>query len=222
VSEDGEIAEVAGEAGERLGLFRPLTRLFRRPLRGAEIGEDEYYVWGSGYQRLSGSDRARLFGGRAYEPPPPDPAEQLYGYQTVYKYHGLGPDELLPKAPADGEEMRRLIVDNRAAGNSRASVHASGDEDSPFVTVTKDRVDPVHPPGKGRTSYPLRSEFRVPSEMLFNPPRPGYGQLFREDGERYFLGTNLQDYKINESVNPFWATKNDKFSDWWSDNPYDA
>lgn len=206
MSEDGAIAEV-GEAGARLGLFRPLARLFRRP---AEAGEQEWaYDASNGlyYRRGYGYDTSYL--DYAKDPPPPDPTMRTPGYTTVYRYHGVDKDALMPKYPAKDRTIGTWTVADREAGNVAAARHAMGDENSPFVTVTTDRVDPADPPGKGRNSELLVSTFRVPDERLFNPAGATY-KVFSprlpestEAGERYFLGNDLLVYKVDERVNPF-------------------
>lgn len=206
MSEDGEIAEVAGEAGAKLGLFRGLAGLFRRPA----AAEDEWV-----YDATNGTYLRRGYGydpsylDYAKEPPPPDPTMQAPGYTTVYRYHGLDKDALMPKYPAKDKTIGTWTVADREAGNVAAARHAMGDENSPFVTVTTDRVDPAGPPGKGRNSEFLVSTFRVPDERLFNPAQATY-KFFSpalpksaEAGERYFLGNDLLVYKVGEKVNPF-------------------
>jgi hypothetical protein len=237
---DAEIARMAdgirmgptadlGLSSGKPGLASRVGGIFRKSAPG-EIGEGELYVWGSGgeaggYRAVTDADRQKIYENirvNGYVPPPPDPAGQLAGYVTVYKFLGVGDDDaLLPKKPADEIHMGRWTVLDRKAGAMRSNYHESSD-DSPFVPVTRDKVDPDHPPGKGRTAALRIVTFRVPSELLFDAPRTGYGQLFREDGERYFLGGNLEDYKVSESANPFAAGPNHPYSAWWSDNPYDA
>jgi hypothetical protein len=76
----------------------------------------------------------------------------------------------------------------------------SPDDDRAIPKVTTDVVDSASPPGAGRTTEMMMSEFRVPSERLFNPR----GYLHPQQGPLYYLGNDLLVYKVGERINPFW------------------
>jgi hypothetical protein len=235
MSEDAELAEAAAEnlglfrRIARLfepGEYEPLTDAERARLtaggppygvltkeqrsRLIAGGEDEgwwirdegdigntYYRQGYGYAHSSSYVRNL---------PPADLTGTAPGYTTVYMFHGVDRDALMPDPPGKDTWIGKWTIDDRALGNARAAAHAWGEKGGPFVTVTKDMVDAADPPGNGRTSQMLVSEFRVPSERLFNPgAEPNVPMPKVEQGERYFLGNDLVAYKVGERINPFWG-----------------
>jgi hypothetical protein len=233
MTEDGELVEAAENLGlfRRLarffepGEYEPLTDAERSMLTDG----------GQPYRVLTKAERSRLIAGSEEEgwwirdegdisntyyrqgygyarsdwyvrnPPPADLTGTASGYTTVYKFHGVDRDALMPDSPGKDRWIGEWTIDDREHGNAMAAMHAGGGNGGPFVTVTTDMVDAADPPGNGRTSEMLVSEFRVPSERLFNPRAETSGVLPNaEEGERYFLGNDLVAYKVRERINPFW------------------
>jgi hypothetical protein len=208
-SVDEQLAELKREVGSRGASGDPLAQLRLRmagvakPLKGGDRWADEplaYYNSDPTWHLNGEYVDLRDYG---YNPPPPDPTQRAAGYTNVYIYHDVDPNgaAFRPEAPVKARKLGEVLFPRRDVAASWAAADLKGAlaGPSPLVTVMKDLVDPVDPPGAGRTTHNQATMFRVPRETILD--------------ERYYLGPPLDYYKVWTRTNPFWANPDRPYAD---------